>query len=97
MLEKELMKKSLVIYGIERSLIECGNGIQLLDKITEKLKDRYNCTIEKCYEKPEYLVVILSEEKPEIQSQIITAIKQKLSDFMYQESIALFVKALDEN
>lgn len=97
MLEKELMKKSLVIYGIERSLIDCGNGTQLLDKITKKLKDRYNCTIEKCYEKPEYLVVILSEENPKIQTQIITAIKQKLSDFMYQESVAVFVKAIENN
>ena len=95
MLEKELMKKSLVIYGIERSLIECGNGVELLDKITEKLKVRYNCTIEKCYEKPEYLVVILSEENPEIQSKIITTIKQKLSDFMYQEPVAVFVKAIE--
>jgi len=97
MLEKELMKKFLVIYGIEKSLIECGNGVQLLDKITKKLKDRYNCTIENCYEKPEYLVVILSEENPEMQSQIITAIKQELRDFMYQESVAAFVKAIENN
>jgi len=95
MLEKELMKKSLVIYGIEWSLIECGNGTELLDKITKKLKERYNCAIEKCYEKPEYLSVILSEENPEIQTQIITAIKQKLIDFMYQEPVAVFVKAIE--
>jgi len=94
MLPKDNMKKALVVYAIEQGLID-GGGTKIFEETIEKLKNKYNCTIEDCYENPQYLNNILCEKKHEIQLQIINAIKHKLIDFTYQESIAIFVETLD--
>lgn len=88
------MKKALVVYAIEQGLIDAG-GIEILEETIDKLKNKYNCRIEDCYDKPQYLIDVLCDKKHLIQLQIINAIKHKLIDFAYQEPIAMFVEILD--
>ena len=94
MLPKDAMKKALVTYAIEQGLIE-GGGIEIFEETIEKLKNTYNCTIEDCYENPQYLNKLLYEKTHKVRFQIITTIKHTLFDFLYQKPIAMFVESLE--
>lgn len=89
------MKMALVAYSIEQGLLDVG-GIEILEETIEKLKNKHNCTIKDCYDKPQYLNDVLCDKNHMIQLQIINAIKHKLIDFAYQEEIAKFVIVLDD-
>ncbi len=92
-LPKDKMKKALVIYATEQSLIDIG-GIRLYDKVTEFLRTKFNATIPDCYEHPEYLHKSLHDLYGKSAQEIIKTIQSNLKEFDYQEPIHNFIKKI---
>lgn len=93
LLPKDRMKKALVIFVIEQSLIDIG-GIRLYEKITHTLKKEFGASITDCYDHPEYLQQSLYDLYGESTSEIIKTIRSKLEEFDYQEPISSFIKGI---
>ena len=87
------IKKALVAFAIEKTLLEMGKPV--FQKVTKTLKDDYDCFIPDCYDHPEYLKKILSDLYGDAHVAIINSIKANLQDFSHQELIQKFFTALE--
>lgn len=86
------IKKALVSFAIEKSLLQMGGPI--FNKVTKTLKNDYDCYIPDCYEHPEYLKRILSDIYGNAHLSIIDSIKADLAEFSSQGPVQKFVLAL---
>lgn len=87
------IKKALVSFAIEKSLLQMGEPV--FQKVTKTLKDDYNCYIPDCYEHPEYLKRVLSDIYGNAGLSIINSIKEDLAEFSGQGPVQKFVLALN--
>lgn len=87
------IKKALVSFTIEKSLLQLGDPV--FQKVAKTLKDDYNCYIPDCYEHPEYLKRILSDIYGNAHLSIIDSIKADLAEFSSQGPVQKFILALD--
>jgi hypothetical protein len=86
------VKKALVSFAIEKSLLEMGEPV--LHKVSKVLKDDYNCYIPDCFDNPEYLKRILTDLYGTSHVQIINSIKQSLDEFSTRGSVQRFISTL---
>lgn len=87
------IKKALVSFAIEKSLLEMGEPV--FHKVAKTLKDDYNCYIPDCYEHPEYLKRVLADLYGNAHMSIINSIKSDLSEFSNQGPVKTFLLALN--
>ncbi len=87
------MKKALVCYVVEQSLLEIG-GEAMLNTVNDMLKSKHNSTIDDSYENPHNLVMVIKYLFGDSYHKIITDINQNLNEFSYQKSIARFLKEI---
>ena len=87
------IKKALVSFAIEKSLLEMGEPV--FQKVTKTLMDDYNCYIPDCYEHPEYLKRVLGDIYGNAHQSIINSIKRDLAEFSAQGPVQKFILALD--
>jgi len=53
------MNQELITVAVEHALLQMGTAE--LEMVAYQLKNGYNCTIEDCFEHPEYLKQVLNE------------------------------------
>lgn len=86
------IKKALITFSIERSLLDLGEPV--LQKVADTLKADYNCYVPDCYDHPEYLKRVLSDLYGSASLTIIDSIRENLKEFSHQAPIQRFLVAL---
>ena len=79
---------------IERVLIKTGNANDLVAK---KLDTFYSCTINDCYERPEYLRTALRYVYRDDYRSLLEKIKLELCDLVSETHISKFIKTLESS
>ncbi len=86
------IKRALISTAIEKVLLDMGKPV--LDIVTYKLYNEYNCYIPNCYENPEYLKKILKNLYGTAHLHIIKLINQDLEEYNQQQPIKQFLHAV---
>lgn len=87
------MKKTMVTLALKNTLLQLG--IQELDKVVDLLHKDYNCTLEDCYEYPQYLKHVLQDLFGNAyQDYILSSLTENMKDIMAQQSIKDFLQEL---
>ena len=85
--------KALVVYAIERTLLEMEEPT--LDEVKDLLSKKYHCGISDCYEHPEYLKSILDDIFGKSSIVIIELIKKRLGEPGSRKPVTEFLKAIE--
>ena len=85
--------KALVVYAIERTLLEMGEAT--LDEVKELLSKEYHCGISDCYERPEYLKGTLDDIFGKSSIVITELIKKRLDGSASRKPVIKFLKAIE--
>ncbi|HYL66845.1 MAG TPA: hypothetical protein VEU72_06790 [Nitrosopumilaceae archaeon] len=93
-IRNRLMKKTLVTSIIENALVNMGKGTYAT--VINQLASMQNCTLQDCFDHPEYLKGILMRHGFYIYNSIISSIKSKLKEFEYDKEIVDFMKGISE-
>ena len=87
------MKKTMVTLALKNTLLQLG--IQELDKVVDLLHKDYNCTLEDCYEYPQYLKQVLQDLfGNSYQDYILSSLTENMKEIMSQQSIKEFLQEL---
>jgi two-component system chemotaxis response regulator CheY/two-component system response regulator (stage 0 sporulation protein A) len=86
------MKKTMVTLALKNTLLELG--IQEYDKIVSMLQKDYTCTLEDCYENPEYLRNILKDLFGDSYPDILNSLSENMKDILSQQSVKDFLQVL---
>lgn len=86
------IKKALVCTSIEKVLL--GMGKPVLDEVTCRLYQEYNCYLPDCYDNPEYLKKILRGMYGAAHQHIVKLINHDLKEFNQQKPIEKFLQAI---
>ena len=86
------MKKTMVTLALKNTLLELG--IQEYDKIVSLLQKDYSCTLEDCYENPEYLRNILKDLFGDSYPDILNSLSENMKDILSQQSVKDFFQVL---
>ena len=86
------IRKALVGSVLEKTLLELG----IYYKVNDELKKRYHCRLDDCYERPEYLSVILKDVYGNHYKTMIKPIYKQLEEFSYHEQIAIFLQIINQ-
>ena len=86
------VRKALVWSILEKTLMNIG----IYCKVIEELKKRHHCNLDDCYDHPEYLSIILKDLYGDAYKAVIKSINKHLEEFSYQESIARFLKVINQ-
>jgi two-component system chemotaxis response regulator CheY/two-component system response regulator (stage 0 sporulation protein A) len=86
------MKKIMVTLALKNTLLELG--IQEYDKIVSLLQKDYTCTLEDCYENPEYLRNILKDLFGDSYPDILNSLSENMKDILSQQSVKDFLQVL---
>ena len=85
--------KALVVYAIERTLLEMEEPT--LDEVKDLLSKKYHCGISDCYEHPEYLKSILDDIFGKSSIVITELIKKRLDESGSRKPVTEFLKAIE--
>jgi len=87
------MKKTMVTLALKNTLLQLG--VQELDKVVDLLNKDYNCTLEDCYEYPQYLKQVLQDLfGNSYRDYILSSLTENMKDIMSQQSIKEFLQEL---
>ena len=86
------MKKTMVTLAIKNTLLELG--IQEYDKIVSLLQKDYTCTLEDCYENPEYLRNILKDLFGDSYPDILNSLSENMKSIISEQSVKDFLQVL---
>jgi len=86
------MKKTMVTLALKNTLLELG--IQEYDKIVSLLQKDYTCTLEDCYENPEYLRNILKDLFGDSYPDILNSLSENMKDILSQQSVKDFLQVM---
>lgn len=89
------VSKALVSIAIEQSLVQVGGSI-VLEVVSDKMFEKYQCYIPDCYEYPEYLNTILDGMAVSTHRMIVNLIRNRLEEFSYKEEIQGFLEKLNQ-
>jgi two-component system chemotaxis response regulator CheY len=87
------MKKTMVTLAIKNTLLELG--IHEYDKIVSLLQKDYSCTLEDCYENPEYLRNILKDLFGKSYPDILNSLSDNMKEILTQQSVKDFFQVLN--
>ena len=86
------MKKTMVTLALKNTLLELG--IQEYDKVISLLQKDHSCTLEDCFENPEYLRNILKDLFGESYPDILNSLSENMKSIPSQQSVKDFLQAL---
>lgn len=86
------MKKTMVTLALKNTLLELG--IQEYDKVVSLLQKDYSCTLEDCFENPEYLKNILKNLFGESYPDILNSLSNNMKSIISQQSVKDFLQSL---
>jgi two-component system chemotaxis response regulator CheY/two-component system response regulator (stage 0 sporulation protein A) len=87
------MKKTMVTLALKNTLLELG--IQEYDKIVSLLQKDYSCTLEDCYENPEYLRNILKDLFGDSYPDILSSLSENMKSIISHQSVKDFFQVLN--
>ncbi len=90
---EDKMKKTLVTLALKNTLLELG--IQDYDKVVSLLQKDYRCTLDECYENPEYLRNILKDLYGNSYPDILNSISENMKDISSQATVKDFLQVLN--
>ncbi len=88
------VSKALVILAMEKSFVQVGGSI-VLDVVSGKIFEKYQCHIPDCYEHPEYLNSVLVNMPISTHHTIVRLIRNQLTEFSYKKEIRYFLEKLN--
>lgn len=86
------MKKTMVTLAMKNTFLELG--LEEFDKITMMLQKDYNCSIEDCYENPEFLKQVLQDLLGDSYSDVLNSLKENIKNISSHKSTQNFLDAL---
>jgi two-component system chemotaxis response regulator CheY/two-component system response regulator (stage 0 sporulation protein A) len=86
------MKKTMVTLALKNTLLELG--IDEYDKVIALLQKEHNCTLEDCFENPQYLRKILKDMFGDSYPDILNSLSENMKSIPSQESVKEFLQAL---
>ncbi len=86
------MKKTMVTLALKNTLLELG--IQEYDKVVSLLQKDYSCTLEDCYENPEYLRNILKDLFGDSYPDLLSSLSENMKNIVSQPSVKDFLQVL---
>jgi len=86
------MKKTMVTLALKNTLLELG--IQEYDKVVSLLQKDYSCTLEDCFENPEYLRNILKDLFGDSYPDILSSLSENMKNIVSQPSVKDFLQVL---
>lgn len=84
--------KVLVFFAVEKSLREINETV--FEKVTEVLKEKYDCYLYDCFEHPEYLNQVLKDFFGGSFVVITDKIKKHLAEYSDQIKVKQFIKVV---
>ncbi len=88
------VSKALVSLAMEQSLVKVGGSI-VLDAVSDKIFEKYQCHMLDCYEHPEYLNSVLVDMYIPAHHTIVRLIRNQLEEFSYKKEIHNFLEKLN--
>ena len=86
------LKKDVVLYVIRQSLL--ASGKETFELVNRSLFEKYHCEISDCFEKPEYLHVVLKYVYDDSYKAVVESIKQSLEKFTHDSTINEFLEKI---
>lgn len=86
------MKKTMVMLALKNTLLELG--IEEYDKVVDLLQKNHSCTLEECYENPEYLKNTLKNLFGDSYRDILNSLSENMKNILSQQSVKEFLEAL---
>ena len=86
------IRKALVTLAVERVLLNIGRPV--LEDVTRRLYQEYNCYLPDCYDNPKFLKTVLKDLYGTSHVVIVESIKNNLEEFSYQKPIEKFIKVI---
>jgi hypothetical protein len=86
------MKKTMITLALKNTLLELG--IQEYDKVVSLLQKDFSCTLEDCFENPEYLRNILKDLFGDSYPDILNSLSENMKSITSQESVKEFLQSL---
>ena len=88
------VSKALVSLAMEQSLVKVGGSI-VLDAVSDKIFEKYQCNMPDCYEHQEYLDSVLVDMYIPMHHTIVRLISNQLEEFSYKKEIHNFLEKLN--
>jgi hypothetical protein len=86
------MKKTIVTLAIKNTFLELG--LEEFDKIVLMLQKDHNCTIEDCYDSPEFLKQVLQDLLGDSYNDVLSSLKENIKNISSHKSTDNFLDAL---
>ena len=86
------MKKTMIMLALKNTLLELG--IEEYDKVEDLLQKEYSCTLEDCYENPDYLKTILKKLYGDSYRDILNSLSESMKNILSQKDIKEFLEIL---
>ncbi|HXX05922.1 MAG TPA: hypothetical protein VEJ68_03780 [Candidatus Bathyarchaeia archaeon] len=85
-------RKELLAFAVEDALNEMGEPT--FEIISNKLIQKYHCTLVECVDKPDYLANVLKETFGHAYIAVLAKIKKNLGEFGAEQPVEEFIKVL---
>jgi len=86
------MKRTMVTLAIKNTLLELG--LEEYDKIVLMLQKDHNCSIEDCYDNPEFLKQVLQDLFGDSYNDVLNSLKENLKNISSHKSTENFLAVL---
>ena len=86
------MKKTIVTLAIKNTFLELG--LEEFDKIVLMLQKDHNCTLEDCYDNPEFLKQVLQDLLGDSYRDVLNSLKENIKNISSHKSTDNFLDAL---
>ena len=86
------MKRTMVTLAIKNTFLEMG--LEEYDKIVLMLQKDYNCSIEDCYDNPEFLKQVLKDLLGDSYNDVLNSLKENLKNISSNKSTVNFLDTL---
>jgi len=86
------MKKTVVMLALKNTLLELG--IEEYDKVVDLLQNEHSCTLEDCYENPEYLKNVLKKLFGDSYRDILNSLSENMKSILSQQYVKEFLEVL---
>ncbi len=86
--------RDLISIAVEKTLMDMG--IEVVETVSQRLKEDYNSNFADCLENPEYLQRILQEYYGDSYKAIVKKIEDYISEFKTVESLEKFLLVLNK-
>jgi len=87
------MKRTMIMLALKNTLLELG--IEEYDKVTDLLQKDHNCTLDDCYENPEYLKNTLKNLFGDSYRDILNSLSENMKTILSQQSVKEFLEVLN--